>query len=378
MTKQYWPVTLEVDLAQIRHNIQEIGKRVGENVCIMAVVKSNAYGHNAYKTAVAALQAGASKLAVTYIDEAIYLREKGITVPILILGPSLEDCAADIVKYDIMQSIGELALAQSISRQASIQNKPARVNIKVNSGMNRFGVNPAEALDFVKAVQKLENIEIEGIFTHLSSSYGNTEVTEHQFEIFNAVIQQLEANNIHIPYKHCCNTGGIINFPTMYLNQVRPALMITTSYPAINPQDNMDLHEAMTLKTKVLSVRAVAAGSPIGYNQMFVTNTPSKMAVIAAGWGDGIPRELSNIGEVLINGRRCPIRGRVMCDHIFADITHLSVDVLPGDEVVIFGKQQDEFLSCWDWAKHIGGVSSPITNRNFITSRVKKIYLNEL
>lgn len=378
MTKQYWPVTLEIDLAQIRHNVQEIAKKVGENVCIMAVVKSNAYGHDAYKTARAALQAGASKLAVTYLDEAIALRESGITVPILILGPSLEDCATDIVKYEIMQSISELSLVQSLSKEAVRQNKKALVNIKINTGMNRFGVEPHEALDFIKKVQALENIEIEGIFTHLSSSYANIAVTERHFEIFNAVIKDLEAHNIHIPYKHCCNTGGIINFPHMYLNQVRPALLITTSYPAIEPKNTMDLREAMRLKTKLLSIRNVTAGAAIGYNEMFVTDKPAKIAVIAAGWGDGIPRELSNIGEVLIQGIRCPIRGRVMCDHIFADITHLPAEVSVGDEIVVFGQQQDEFLSCWDWAKHMGGVSSPITNRNFITNRVQKIYLNEI
>lgn len=378
MTKQYWPVTLEIDLAQIRHNVQEIAKKVGENVCIMAVVKSNAYGHDACKTARAALQAGASKLAVTYLDEAIALRESGITVPILILGPSLEDCATDIVKYEIMQSISELSLVQALSKEAVRQNKKALVNIKINTGMNRFGLEPHEALDFIKKVQALENIEIEGIFTHLSSSYANIAVTERHFEIFNAVIKDLEAHNIHIPYKHCCNTGGIINFPHMYLNQVRPALLITTSYPAIDPKNTMDLREAMRLKTKLLSIRNVTAGAAIGYNEMFVTDKPAKIAVIAAGWGDGIPRELSNIGEVLIQGIRCPIRGRVMCDHIFADITHLPAEVSVGDEVVVFGQQQDEFLSCWDWAKHMGGVSSPITNRNFITNRVQKIYLNEI
>lgn len=378
MTKQYWPATLEIDLAQIRHNVQEIAKRVGKHVCIMAVVKSNAYGHDAYKTALAALQTGASKMAVTYLDEAIALREKGITVPILILGSSLEDCAADIVRYDIMQSIGELSLAQALSKQAVQQNKKALVNIKINTGMNRFGVEPHEALEFVKKVQALENIEIEGIFTHLSSSYANIAVTERHFAIFSAVLEDLAAHDIQIPYKHCCNTGGIINFPHMYLNQVRPALLITTSYPAIDPKDNLDLREAMSLKTKVLYVRNVSAGSAIGYNEMFVTEQAARIAVIAAGWGDGIPRELSNIGEVLIQGIRCPIRGRVMCDHIFADITHLPAEVSVGDEVVIFGQQQGEFLSCWDWAKHMGGVSSPITNRNFITNRVEKIYLNEI
>lgn len=371
---KHWPTSVDINLANIEHNVSVIKNRIGNDVCLMAVVKAEAYGHGSYETSMAAIKGGAEKLGVASSDDGIELRNKGITVPILILGLSFENSVEDIIKYDLMQTVCSIDLVDKLSKEASNQNKIAKINIKVNTGMNRIGIEPEDVIEFVRNVQGYPNIFIEGIFTHLATSYEKNEYVNYQFERFLSVLKNLEKSNINIPYKHCCNTGGILNFPHMYLNQVRAGVIITTPFPAIEGSMNLDLKESLELKSKIVYIRNLKKGQSIGYNRMYFAEEDSTIAVVSAGWGDGIPRELTNKGYVLIHGVRCHLRGRVCCDQIFADITGIS-DVNIGDEVVVVGKQKEEFISSWEWGKLLGGVSSPITLRSFITQRVQRNYI---
>lgn len=372
--KKHWPTWIEINLSNIKHNVKEIKKRVGKDVCLMAVVKAEAYGHGGYETAVATLESGASKLGVASVDEGIALRKKGITKPILILGLSFEDAIEDIVKYNLMQTICDQDFVKKLSDEAIRQHKIAKINIKVNTGMNRIGVEPKNTLEFVRDIKQYNNIFIEGIYTHFATSYAEEEYSNYQFDIFKNVLNELEENNIEIPYKHCCNTGGILNFPHMYLNQVRAGTLITTPFPAIKKEGNLNLKESFEFKSKIIFLRKLDSGQSVGYNRMYFTDKNSTIAVISAGWGDGIPRELSNKGFVLIHGIKCPIRGRICCDQIFADVTNIA-NVKVGDEVVIIGKQNNMHISAWEWGEILGGVSSPITLRSFVTDRVIKRYV---
>ena len=372
---KHWPTWIEINLSDVKHNVRQIKKRIGQDVCLMLVIKANAYGHGSYKIAKAAAEAGVEKFGVASVDEAITLRENGITQPILILGLSLMDAIEDIVKYDVMATVCQIDWAKMLSDEAVRQNKMACINVKVNTGMNRIGIEPEEATMFVKKIQQYPNLFIEGIFTHLATAYSEKEYVNIQFNQFKNVLENLEKEGIYIPFKHCANTGAVINDSYVYLNQVRPGLIGTTPYAALNPRDGMDIRECFQMKSRVVFIRKVKAGQTAGYDKLYKFERDSIIAVVSAGWADGIPRELTNKGNVIIHGIKCPIRGRVMCDTILVDITNIPDEVKPGDEVVIIGRQCNETISCWEWRTLLGGVSSPVTLRTFVSDRVTRRYI---
>lgn len=254
MMGTYWPTWVEINLDNIAHNTKQIKNRVGDSVDIMAVVKGDAYGHGILEVSSVVLKNGASKLGIATIDEGICLRKNGIEAPILILNPILKDSIKAAIKYDLMLTVFTIELAKYISEEAIKQFKTAKVNIKINTGMNRFGVDPDLAMSLVKKIIVLPNIFIEGIFTHLATSYIEEDNSIKQFSIFTSVIKELEGEGINIPYKHCCNTGGILNFRQMYLNQVRPGVLITTPQAALKHENNMNIKEAFELKSKVVYI----------------------------------------------------------------------------------------------------------------------------
>lgn len=377
MMESYWPTWVEINLDNIAYNTKQIKNRVGDSVDIMAVVKGDAYGHGILEVSSVVLENGATKLGIASIDEGIYLRDNGIEAPILILNPILKDSIKAALKYNLMLTVFTIELAKSISEEATKQYKTAKVNIKINTGMNRFGVDPDLALSLVKEIIVLPNIFIEGIFTHLATSYVEEDNSIKQFSIFTSVIDELEGEGINIPYKHCCNTGGILNFSHMYLNQVRPGVLITTPQTALRDDNNMDIRESFELKSKVVFIRNVKGGQSIGYNQLYKANNDTNIAIVSAGWGDGIPRELSNKGYVLIKGQRCPMVGRIGCDQVLVEVNGIK-DIDIGEEVVFIGRQGNEVINCWEWGQILGGVSSPITLRSLITNRVKKLYIRNI
>jgi len=374
--QRHRPAWVEVNLDSIANNVRQIKNRVGKDVCVMATVKGDGYGHGAYEVAATALRNGAGKLAVAMVDEGIELREAGIKAPILILGMSLPEHAAEIVRCDLMQAVCTAELPAAMAQEAIRQGKTAKVNIKVNTGMNRIGIRPEEAVPYAKSLLALPGLEIEGIFTHFATSYYEQEFVRLQFDRFRQAIDSLEAADIHIPYKHCCNSGAVLNFPHMYLNQVRPGTIITTAAPAQTSEMNLDLRTAMGVKTKVVFIHALAAGESIGYNLLYTAETPRQIAVLPIGWADGLPSDLANKGNVLIHGKRCPIRGRICMDQTMVDITDVP-GVAIGDEVVILGRQGEEEILPTDWTAIIGGLNSHVSLRCLITKRMPRVYLQE-
>jgi len=375
--KQHWPTWIEINLYNIRHNVKEIKKRIGNDVCLMATVKADAYGHGLIEVAKTSLQSGAEKLAVANVDEGITLRKSGIIEPILIFVLSFEDAIEDIVKYNLMQTISEsdLDFVKKLSEESVKQNKTVKINIKVNTGMNRNGVNPRNTLMLIKNINSYDNIIIEGIYTHLATSFIEEEFTNSQFNLFINVLDELEKNNIEIPYKHCCNTGGVLNFPHMYLNQVRPGELITSPYPALREKNNLDIKECFEFKSKIIILRDVDKGQSVGYDQTYYAGKNITIAVVSAGWGDGMPRGLANKGFVLVRGIKCPIIGSICCDQFFVDISDVS-NVKVKDEVVIIGSQNDMCISVREWGEILGDVSEPLALRCYITDRVTKKYIN--
>ncbi|MBN1486376.1 MAG: alanine racemase [Anaerolineae bacterium] len=332
----------EIDLTAIAHNVKQIKAYVGKDTDIIAVVKANAYGHGEIPVAHTLLKAGASRLAVHRTIDGVRLRHAGITAPVLILGYTPPSGIPMVVEQQITPTVIDRDIAKLLSEQA---NAPFPIHIKVDTGMCRYGLRPEDAVDFVKYLYTLPNIIVEGIFSHFSTAdEENRTPMLQQWETFQQVLADLATAGIHIPIRHICNSGGILSLKAAHLEAVRPGILLYGLSPSAECQAPFPLRRAMTLKSLVVRVQELPAGSAIGYGRTYTTPEPMVAALVPIGYGDGYHRLISNRGSILINGQRVPIRGRVSMDQIVVDVTGIE-DVNIGAEAVIIGKQGDEEIT---------------------------------
>ncbi len=334
----------EINLDILAQNMQEIRRITNPGAEIMAVVKADAYGHGAIQTAMVLLENGATRLAVSMLDEAIELRKHGISAPILILGHTDPRRIPEILAYQITQTVYLTDFARQLSTQAESSGQKVKVHIKVDTGMHRIGyMADEEAFHEILALKELPGLEIEGIFTHFASSDEESQsYVEAQFKDFMTFVQRLEANGLIIPVKHACNSAAILRFPEMHLDMVRAGLIIYGMLPKGNyqPYTPVALQAAMTLKSSIIHVKELPVGAAISYGRHFVTCRPSLIATIPIGYADGYSRRLSDRAEVLINGQRAKISGNICMDMCMLDVTELEPTPKIGDEVVLFGHQK--------------------------------------
>ncbi len=350
----------EISLDNIAHNIREIRRITGKSAEIMGVVKADAYGHGVMEVAKTLLENGASRFAVSMLDEAIQLRRAGIEVPILILGYTDPRRANEIIQNDVTQSVFSHDLAQALSDEAVRQGKKVKIHIKIDTGMSRIGFLPGyNAVKNVVEISRLPNIIIEGLFTHFATAdEKNREYTNTQFERFMSICCELQRIGIHIPVKHCANSAAIIEYPEMHLDMVRPGIILYGMYPSDDVNKaKIDLKPAMTLKANVIMVKEVEKNTSISYGRIFTTGRTSKIATIPIGYADGFNRMLSNKGKVLINGEFAPVVGRVCMDQCMVDITDIGSSVEVGDEVVLIGAQGQNNITAEDVAQTIGMIN---------------------
>ena len=350
----------EISLDNIAHNIREIRRITGKSAEIMGVVKADAYGHGVMEVAKTLLENGASRFAVSMLDEAIQLRRAGIEVPILILGYTDPRRANEIIENDVTQSVFSHDLAQALSDEAVRQSKKVKIHIKIDTGMSRIGFLPGySAVKNVVEISRLSNIIIEGLFTHFATAdEKNREYTNTQFERFMSICCELQRIGIHIPVKHCANSAAIIEYPEMHLDMVRPGIILYGMYPSEDVNKaKIDLKPAMTLKANVIMVKEVEKNTSISYGRIFTTGRTSKIATIPIGYADGFNRMLSNKGKVLINGEFAPVVGRVCMDQCMVDITDIGSNVEVGDEVVLIGSQGQNNIMVEDVAQTIGMIN---------------------
>lgn len=350
----------EISLDNIAHNIREIRRITGKSAEIMGVVKADAYGHGVMEVAKTLLENGASRFAVSMLDEAIQLRRAGIEVPILILGYTDPRRANEIIENDVTQSVFSHDLAQALSDEAVRQGKKVKIHIKIDTGMSRIGFLPGySAVKNVVEISRLSNIIIEGLFTHFATAdEKNREYTNTQFERFMSICCELQRIGIHIPVKHCANSAAIIEYPEMHLDMVRPGIILYGMYPSEDVNKaKIDLKPAMTLKANVIMVKEVEKNTSISYGRIFTTGRTSKIATIPIGYADGFNRMLSNKGKVLINGEFAPVVGRVCMDQCMVDITDIGSNVEVGDEVVLIGAQGQNNITAEDVAQTIGMIN---------------------
>ena len=375
MQRLLGPTWIEINLDAVANNVKNIKQLIGEKKELMAVVKGNAYGHDILEIASVVLNNGATRLAVARLEEGVFLRKSGITVPILVLGLTLKQQAELLVSYNITTTVSKYEMIEKLSESAFKEDKVVKVNLKVDTGMGRIGIFPHDILRFIKRIRALKNVEIEGIFTHFSAADEKDKTyTEEQFKKFMEVLTVLEKEEIKIPIKHVGNSATLLNFPHMWLDLVRPGISVYGFYPSKEVQKTVKLIPAHTFKTRIVFLKKLPAGECISYGRTYTTN--KKRTVVASlpvGYADGFNRLLSNQGQVLVRGKRVSVIGRVCMDQTMIDVTNLP-QVEIGDEVVLWGRQGQEEITVEEIADKIKTINYEVVHMPD-KKRVPKLFI---
>ena len=366
----------EINLDAAAENMRNIRAVTNPSAQIMAVVKADAYGHGFLEMSKVFLENGADRLAVATIDEAVQLRGEGINVPIMILGASENEDAANLVKYDIIPAVYDFEFAKVISDVAKAVNKTAKIHIKLDTGMSRIGFVASEGnekiVDEIIELSKLPNIEVEGIFSHFSTSdEKGHDYTNMQFNRFMQVVEQLEKKGLKIPIKHICNSAGIMMYPEMHLDMVRPGIILYGLYPSTEvDRTKLNLKKVMTLKARITMVKEVEPGRGVSYGKEYITEDNTKIATISIGYADGYIRKYANNGVVLLSdGTTAPIIGRICMDQCMINVTTVH-NIYKGDEVILFG---DSTVTADDIAKNLDTINYEVVC--MVSKRIPRVYI---
>jgi len=364
---------IEVDLNAIEHNLKTIKGLVGSGTKILAIVKADAYGHGAVKVGQTLEQSGTDMLGVAFSREGIELRKNNINIPILILNSVLSEQIEDVVQHSLSVTVNSLDISNEISMTAKKYHRNIRIHVEIDTGMGGTGVCPDKALPFIKALLLIENLEIEGVFTHFNSSEEEDKsFTYEQNRKFKEVIKQLENEKISIPLIHAANSAAILDIPDSYFNMVRPGLILYGIFPSNYVLRNIELKQAMSFKARIINLKRLDPGSVIGYGRTFEILQQTTVATIPVGYKDGFSRCFSSLGKVLVHGKRVPIIGRVCMDRCFIDVTSLP-DVEIGSEVILLGNQGNETISIESAAELIGTIPYEVVC-NVGTKTPRKMY----
>jgi len=372
------PVWAEIDLAAIRHNLSEVRRLVGPKK-IMAVVKANAYGHGALEVGQACLNEGADRLAVAILNEAVLLRQGGIKSPIMILGWTPPEDYIRALENDIILTIYNLEEARQLQQQAKSLGKKATVHLKVDTGMSRIGLVPSEQnVNTALEIIAMENVEVEGIFTHLAKADELDKTYSHwQLERFLDFVAKIEERaHRKILIKHAANSAAIIDLPEAHLDLVRPGIMLYGLKPSNEVRlSKVELKQAMTLKARVSRVEKFPAGTKISYGGIFTASKETIIASLPLGYADGYTRLLTGKGEVMYEDQRFPIAGRVCMDLCLVDVTDGPL-IKVGDEFILIGKGKNDCISVDEIAEKLGTINYEIVC--MISARVPRIHVNKV
>lgn len=364
----------EIDLSALSHNLRQVRKRIGRRE-ILAVIKANAYGHGAVPIAkfLAGKKRapGVSLLGVAYLEEAIQLREAGITDPILLMTGCPIEQIPEIVRYQLTPLLFDSESLIALSRYAVRRGKRVKVHIKLDTGMGRLGLPVSEALPFIQTATAQKGIQVEGILTHFAEAdLKDLSFARKQLEALKQIWTALQKAKIKIPYCHLANSAAIMHFGSAHFNLVRPGLMLY-GYSPLEEESKIDLRPILQLRARVIALKKVPAGTSISYGRTFLTRRESLIATVAIGYADGYPRLLSNRGVMIVRGQRVPVVGRVCMDMTMLDVTDVpSLEV--GDWVTVIGEEEGQAV----WADELARLAETIPYEILcgIGERVTRIY----
>jgi alanine racemase len=369
------PTRAEISLENLRNNYSIVKSLVGNNVKIMAMVKANAYGHGLYEISSELLKQGADYLGVAVLEEGVYLRERGITAPILVLGPINADQVAEFISHEIEITSSSIDKSIGINAVAKEMGKVASVHLKIDSGMERIGVHWYHAERFIEQSCQLESIKIKGIFSHLAKAESDAECTAQQMHHFESVLSIMEKKKVLPELVHLANSAGIMNYKNSHYTMVRPGIMLYGYNPNGYLPDvsigGKKLKPVMTLKSKVSYFKVVPPRTGISYNHTYTTHGQTRIVTLPVGYGDGYFRLLSNKGVVMIRGKKYPVVGSICMDQCMVDIG-MDGTAYNGDDVLLFGEMDGFSIPLESICDKIGTITYEFLCG--ISSRVPRIY----
>ncbi|MCD8300621.1 MAG: alanine racemase [Clostridiales bacterium] len=345
---QHSRICAEIDLDNFDHNLNEIERLISPGTKICAVIKADGYGHGA--AALAEIMEQRNSVwgyAVATVEEAMALHRAGLKKPILILGYVFDEDLDTVIGMNIRMTVFTAEMAREISLAAQKEGKNVRIHIKLDTGMSRIGFQcTGEAVKEIAEIAAMPNIYIEGIYTH----FARADETDKNFslgqaEMFTKMVGALRDEGVTADFLHMANSAAIIDLPRYDLDMVRAGIILYGLWPSDEVQkDRIDLMPLMTLKSHIIHVKTLEEGRSVSYGGTYHVEGTKTIATIPVGYADGYPRSLSNIGYVLIRGKKAPICGRVCMDQFMVDVTEIE-DVMPGDEVILLGRDGGEEIT---------------------------------
>ena len=363
------PVWAEVSLTAIQRNLQVVRRQIGPKPKILAVVKSNAYGLGAVPVSKALQKAGVDWFGVTCTNEGIELRESGIRKRVLVLTGFWPGEEKRLLKNNLTPVVTRLDDVRLLERAAKSMRPKSAVpfHLKINTGMNRLGISPDEIDAFAAALADSTHISLEGTFTHFASAEDfSARQTDDQEHMFRASLARLRELGISPGIVHMANSGAICARPTTFADMVRPGAILYGYYQSFDPppknqevREKLPIEPSLSLRARIITLRDVPSGQGVGYSARFITERPTRIAVINAGYADGILRQRTNRGCALVRGRRVPLVGTISMDLTTLDVTDIP-GVQLGDIVTLYGKDGKDSIVVSDVAREIGTVTSDL------------------
>jgi alanine racemase len=374
------PAWAEISLGAVVHNFRLIRKHVGAKRKILCVVKANAYGHGAVPIARALERAGADWLGVTCTAEGAELRETGCRKPILLLTGFWPGEERRILSYRLTPAVTDVAQLRLLERAAARARRPISFHLKIDTGMNRLGIRPEDIDRFVAALADCPHLKLAGTMTHFASSEVFThDQTEQQERLFAGALERMRERGVAPGLVHQANSAAIALRPSTWADMVRPGALLYGYHQRYEPRElcaevaeKLPLRPVLGLRTRIISIKEAPAGAGVGYNASFVTRRPSRIAVIAAGFADGLLRRMSNVSRVIVRGRCVPVVGTVSMDLTMLDVTDLP-EARVGDLVTIFGSEGPARRDVSEVAAELGTVTADLVCS--LGRRVPRFYL---
>ena len=349
--------TVHIAAAALRHNLGEVRRLVGPGVRIMAAVKADAYGHGLKPTAEILVRAGADALGVMNLDEAVQLREALPGIPVHILAGFESDQAGEIVARDLIPFVYEIALARELDAAAASMGKKARIQLKIDTGMNRLGIPVDRAEGALVEVLALEHVEVMGLVTHFSTADApDPEFTLEQLARFSEVLDLAGRMGLKPGLNSAANSAAVMGHEKAHFQMVRPGIMLYGAYPEVHLKERADLKPVMSLVSRIIQVKEIAPGETVSYGRTWTAKKRARLATAPLGYAQGYNRLLSDRGRGLIRGRIAPLRGRVCMNLSVFDVTDIP-EAAPGDDIVLLGSQGGRRISAEDLAEAIGTIN---------------------
>jgi len=366
------PAWTEIDLGRLRRNLQLIRRDLSAPVKLLAVVKDEAYGHGALDVARVAVEEGAWGFGLSTLEEAMTLRDAGITAPLLLLGERQEAELPWCVAHDLTVCVNEPHTVRALAKIAAGAGKRIPVHVKIHTGMSRYGARWDEALPVIEQIISEKSLLLEGVMTHFAQSDETDKTYANlQFSRFNEVLQGMTARGISVKLRHACNSGGFLDLPHAHLDMVRVGLLLYGVFPSSVCRRLPGIEPVMSVKARIAAIQKLKPGEVVGYGMRYAASSERRIAVLPIGYGDGFPR-VRNQGGALIRGRRAPLVGGIAMDAIMVDITDIP-EAQMWDEAVIMGRQGGEEITVHDMAKLKNSVSYDVLTNWRLRLRRKSV-----